>query len=138
MGTVLTMAPEVRSKNYDEKVDVWGIGMVLYMCAVCMDPWYDPNDYSAMEEDQILAALDDPNLKLNYHEKRWALKPKEGVAVCGGRCCGEHGVWLNDVENAFLVWLNDANQQPQDYETNKKHHPAKNKKAHGWSNTCSS
>lgn len=77
VGTVLTMAPEVRSKNYDEKVDVWGIGMVLYMCAVCMDPWYDPNDYSAMEEDQILAALDDPNLKLNYHEKRWALKPKE-------------------------------------------------------------
>ena len=77
VGTVLTMAPEVRSKDYDEKVDVWGIGMVLYMCAVCMDPWYNSKDYSAMEEDEILAALDDPNLQLNYHEKRWSLKPKE-------------------------------------------------------------
>lgn len=77
VGTVLTMAPEVRSKDYDEKVDVWGVGMCLYMSAVCMDPWYNPDDYAAMEEDQILSALDDPELKLNYHEKRWSLKPEE-------------------------------------------------------------
>lgn len=77
VGTVLTMAPEVRSKDYDEKVDVWGVGMCLYMSAVCMDPWYNPDDYAAMEEDQILSALDDPELKLNYHEKRWNLKPDE-------------------------------------------------------------
>ena len=77
VGTVLTMAPEVRGKDYDEKVDVWGVGMCLYMSAVCMDPWYNPTDYAAMDEDAILAALDDPNLKLNYHDKRWHLKPDE-------------------------------------------------------------
>jgi len=77
VGTVLTMAPEVRSKDYDEKVDVWGVGMCLYMSAVCMDPWFNPADFSPMEEDQILEALDDPNLKLNYHEKRWNLKPQD-------------------------------------------------------------
>ena len=77
VGTVLTMAPEVRSKDYDEKVDVWGVGMCLYMSAVCMDPWYNPDDYAAMEEDQILSALDDPELKLNYPEKRWNLEPDE-------------------------------------------------------------
>lgn len=77
VGTVLTMAPEVRSKDYDERVDVWGVGMCLYMSAVCMDPWFNPADFSPMEEDQILEALDDPNLKLNYHEKRWNLKPQD-------------------------------------------------------------
>eukprot|EP00438_Fugacium_kawagutii_P006026 Skav206684 [mRNA] locus=scaffold1895:284835:286433:+ [translate_table: standard] len=77
VGTVLTMAPEVRNKDYDERVDVWGIGMCLYMSAVCMDPWYNPESYAAMEEEEILAALDDPNLKLNYHDKRWNLKPGE-------------------------------------------------------------
>ena len=77
VGTVLTMAPEVRSKDYDEKVDIWGVGMCLYMSAVCMDPWFNPADFSPMEEDQILEALDDPNLKLNYHEKRWNLKTQE-------------------------------------------------------------
>ena len=38
---------------------------------------YNKEDYNALDEDQIFEQLDDPNLKLNYHEKRWELKSKE-------------------------------------------------------------
>eukprot|EP00439_Symbiodinium_sp_Y106_P060840 s147_g9.t1 len=97
VGTVLTMAPEVRCRNYDEKVDVWGTGMCLYMCAVAMDPWFNEETHKQYEEDDIFDALDDPALKiqslrqqdfelaapcfgvgiclvLTYYERRWSLK----------------------------------------------------------------
>lgn len=74
VGTVLTMAPEVRCRNYDEKVDVWGAGMCLYMCAVAMDPWFNEETHKQYEEDDIFDALDDPALKIQYYERRWSLK----------------------------------------------------------------
>jgi len=77
VGTVLTMAPEVRQRSYDEKVDVWGIGICLYMCAVAMDPWFSEEEQKQFEEDEIFEALDDPGLQMRYYERRWSLKEPE-------------------------------------------------------------
>ncbi|CAJ1406901.1 unnamed protein product [Effrenium voratum] len=81
VGTLMFMAPEVRKKDYDEKVDIWGIGMVLYMCAVCMDPWFTGNDHRAMNEEEILDSLEDPKLQIKYYDWRWQLKEHEVRAL---------------------------------------------------------
>ena len=31
-GTREVMAPEIEQKNYDQRVDVWGVGVIFYMC----------------------------------------------------------------------------------------------------------
>ena len=31
MGTPLFMSPEIILKNFDEKSDIWAIGMILFM-----------------------------------------------------------------------------------------------------------
>jgi serine/threonine protein kinase len=42
MGTVVYMAPEVRSKrSYSFPADVWSLGMIMYECMVAVDLQYD-------------------------------------------------------------------------------------------------
>ncbi|CAJ1337912.1 unnamed protein product [Effrenium voratum] len=78
VGTVLTMAPEVLQKDYDEKTDIWAIGMVLYMCAICMDPWYNFQEQRPLEEPEIVQRLSQPEtLEVPFYEERWALKARE-------------------------------------------------------------
>ncbi|CAJ1389464.1 unnamed protein product [Effrenium voratum] len=79
VGTVLTMAPEIQSRRYNEKVDIWSIGMVLYMCAVVMDPWYHAEDpaFAQMSEKEILDALKSEDLVIPYYEEYWSVKDLE-------------------------------------------------------------
>mmetsp|Transcript_81621 Transcript_81621/g.205374 ORF Transcript_81621/g.205374 Transcript_81621/m.205374 type:complete len:458 (-) Transcript_81621:76-1449(-) len=40
VGTPYTTAPEVYEGNYDEKCDVWSVGIVLFMCCIGSPPFY--------------------------------------------------------------------------------------------------
>ena len=31
-GTPELIAPEIEDMNYDQRVDVWGVGVIFYMC----------------------------------------------------------------------------------------------------------
>ena len=40
IGTVYTMAPEVLRGKYDEKADIWGVGVICYMMLSLTKPFY--------------------------------------------------------------------------------------------------
>lgn len=75
VGTLTTMAPELFLGEYDEKCDMWSIGITLYMCAVCMEPWNKGNQH--MSEDEMQDCLEDPEWTVPYDERRWKLKTPE-------------------------------------------------------------
>ncbi|CAK9087716.1 unnamed protein product [Durusdinium trenchii] len=75
VGTLTTMAHELFLGEYDEKCDMWSIGITLYMCAVCMEPWNKGNQH--MSEDEMQDCLEDPEWTVPYDERRWKLKTPE-------------------------------------------------------------
>eukprot|EP00435_Cladocopium_sp_Y103_P002903 s3959_g1.t1 len=67
VGTLTTIAPELFLGAYDEKCDLWSVGMTLYMCAVCMEPWQ--NGKVAMTEEEMQECLEDPEWEVPYDER---------------------------------------------------------------------
>eukprot|EP00931_Biecheleriopsis_adriatica_P115416 TRINITY_DN91205_c0_g1_i1.p1 TRINITY_DN91205_c0_g1~~TRINITY_DN91205_c0_g1_i1.p1 ORF type:complete len:805 (-),score=165.01 TRINITY_DN91205_c0_g1_i1:46-2460(-) len=51
VGTVLYVAPEIISRNYDKKVDIWSLGVIMY-CLLCGAP-----PFGGATDSQILAAI---------------------------------------------------------------------------------
>ena len=57
-GTVAFSAPEIFTQNvYDEKVDVWSAGIVLYMMLSGKQPYYSENIAKVV---QMITTLDKP------------------------------------------------------------------------------
>jgi len=75
VGTLTTIAPELFLGPYDEKCDLWSVGMTLYMCAVCMEPWQ--NGKVPMTEEEMQECLEDPEWEVPYDERRWSIKAPE-------------------------------------------------------------
>ena len=69
IGTAVTMAPEVYLGNYNNKCDVWSLGVCLYILAFGHDPWRMTN---------YLVKTDDPKRRLPFD--RWLVNRKE---FCG-------------------------------------------------------
>ena len=44
MGTSYYMAPEVMEKDYDERCDVWGLGVMLYIMTTASPPFQGSSD----------------------------------------------------------------------------------------------
>lgn len=51
-GSPLYYSPEiVQKQNYDDKVDIWGLGMITFECLIGMAPF---KIYSMMNLDRII------------------------------------------------------------------------------------
>ena len=46
------MAPEVIAGDYDERCDIWSMGVVLYVLISGSPPFYGPNDDAILENVQ--------------------------------------------------------------------------------------
>jgi len=77
VGTLTTMAPEVFFGEYDQKCDLWSVGITLYMASVCMEPWNKGKAH--MTEDEMQECLCDPEWMPSYDERRWALRSQENL-----------------------------------------------------------
>jgi len=78
VGTISTMAPEVFTKQYTEKCDVWSLGVTLYICSICQEPWvFDRTRY--MDEKEIMRALQDPTFEIPFGDRRFDYRSKPNV-----------------------------------------------------------
>lgn len=77
VGTMTTIAPEVHKGKYTEKCDLWSVGITLYICAVCMEPWLSPSGLSYLDELGIQRCLKDETWQIPYDQRRWSLKQPE-------------------------------------------------------------
>jgi calcium-dependent protein kinase len=50
IGTSYYIAPEVIDKNYDEKCDIWSLGVILYIMLCGLPPFYSRNDFELYEK----------------------------------------------------------------------------------------
>jgi calcium-dependent protein kinase len=50
LGTAYYIAPEVLSGNYDEKCDVWSIGVILFILLSGQPPFGGNNDEEIMKK----------------------------------------------------------------------------------------
>jgi calcium-dependent protein kinase len=50
LGTAYYIAPEVLQGNYDEKCDVWSIGVILYILLSGIPPFSGNNDEEIMKK----------------------------------------------------------------------------------------
>lgn len=50
LGTAYYIAPEVLSGNYDEKCDVWSIGVILFILLSGSPPFGGQNDEEIMKK----------------------------------------------------------------------------------------
>ncbi|CAJ1382929.1 unnamed protein product [Effrenium voratum] len=77
VGTITTIAPEVFSRRYNEQCDLWSVGVTLFMCAVCMEPWVTDGGVRYMNESEIKRCLVDPGFQIPYDRRRWDLRSTE-------------------------------------------------------------
>ncbi|CAK9088363.1 unnamed protein product [Durusdinium trenchii] len=86
VGTISTMAPEVFTKRYRESCDIWSLGITLYICSICYEPWVAPCGTRYMEEDEIARALKDPNLEIPFTDKRWNFRSEANRQLVESLC----------------------------------------------------
>lgn len=63
VGSVYYIAPEILKKDYDEKCDIWSLGVILYMMLSGTAPFSGRTDKAIFES--IL------NGKFSFPQKRW-------------------------------------------------------------------
>jgi len=50
LGTAYYIAPEILKGNYDEKCDIWSIGVILYIILSGIPPFNGKNDEDIMKK----------------------------------------------------------------------------------------
>jgi len=49
VGTPYYIAPEIIKGNYDERCDIWSMGVILYILICGAPPFYGANDLAILE-----------------------------------------------------------------------------------------
>jgi len=91
VGTLLYTAPEIFSRNYDTKVDVWSAGVVLYIILTGRPPWYQDRrgfkNRKVIDQASVDKALELPELASlppsvnNLVRRMLALNPKDRISA---------------------------------------------------------
>lgn len=68
-GTLEYVSPEIiLKKHYDEKVDIWAVGVLLYELTHGHSPFY-PVDIKISNQDELFERIKDNILKVKYRLK---------------------------------------------------------------------
>ena len=70
-GTPYYIAPEVLNNNYDEKCDLWSVGVILYILLCGYPPFNGAND------DQIIKRVKEGKYQID--EEEWQNISKDGI-----------------------------------------------------------
>lgn len=70
IGTSYYIAPEVLSRNYNEKCDIWSVGVLLYVLLCGKPPFWGENDKEILDQVKIG--------KPEYRENEWKPVSAEG------------------------------------------------------------
>ena len=66
MGTSYYIAPEILDLNYDERCDIWSVGVLLYILATAAPPFDGQNDKEIMENAKKMEFSLTSNIKSKY------------------------------------------------------------------------
>ena len=66
MGTSYYIAPEILDLNYDERCDIWSVGVLLYILATAAPSFDGQNDKEIMENAKKMEFSLTSNIKSKY------------------------------------------------------------------------
>lgn len=74
VGTVYTMSPELISGSYNEKADVWSLGVMVFMLLSSSMPFFGKNRVQVLQK--IARA------KFHFNSRRWKKVSSEAMSFC--------------------------------------------------------
>jgi len=111
-GTPYYIAPEVLNNNYDEKCDLWSIGVILYILLCGYPPFNGSND------EQIIKKVKEG--KYRTDEEEWHNISKEAIDIINKLLQYEPGDRISAAEALQHKWIKEQSKIEIDKEITSK------------------